>query len=278
MAIALLSVIILITFKLLNNFTLFITLIINIISLWLMIFYIQSIGWNIYSFSLLFIFINNILLSLIRFIIRNLSLNSFIEENLINFWLIYTKIIFTYPIYILRKVLSITGKLLDIINNRINNVIHDLSVIKPLNLLNKEFNVKSKYTLFTFENNYLLDHKNLFATLFAGLMVQSEFKKIGKKFMIVSIFNEDKTFFIHKNIIIDENTTIFHYLEKIKYSIQTFYDSGYSLSTFPVLQIKLWNYESKLTLKGEKVQQVNTFHQFRRDFHNTCIRLKTDTI
>jgi hypothetical protein len=108
-----------------------------------------------------------------------------------------------------------------------------------LNLLNKEFNVKSKYTLFTFENNYLLDHKNLFATLFAGLMVQSEFKKIGKKFMIVSIFNEDKTFFIHKNIIIDENTTIFHYLEKIKYSIQTFYDSGYSLSTFPVLQIKL---------------------------------------
>jgi hypothetical protein len=57
--------------------------------------------------------------------------------------------------------------------------------------------------------------------------------------MIVSIFSEDKTFFIHKNIIIDENTTIFNYLDKIKHSIQTFYDSGYPLTTFKILQIKL---------------------------------------
>jgi hypothetical protein len=128
---------------------------------------------------------------------------------------------------------------LDIINNRINNVIHDLSVIKPLNLLKKEYDEKSKCTVFTFSNDYLLDHKNLFAALFAGLILQSEFQKIGKKIMIVSIFNEDKTFFIHNNIIIDENTTIFNYLDKIKNSIQTFYDSGYPLSSFQMLQIKL---------------------------------------
>jgi hypothetical protein len=151
----------------------------------------------------------------------------------------YTKITFTYPIFILRKFLSISGKLLDIIHNRINNVIHDLSVVKPLNLLNKEYDENSKFTLFTFENNFLLDHKNLFAALFAGLILQLEFKKIGKKIMIVSILNEDKTFFIHKNIIIDENTTIYDYLEKIKHSIQTFYDSGYPVSMFPILQIKL---------------------------------------
>jgi len=57
--------------------------------------------------------------------------------------------------------------------------------------------------------------------------------------MIVSIFNEDKTFFIHKNIIIDENTTIFNYLDKIKHSIQTFYESEYPLTAFQILQIKL---------------------------------------
>jgi hypothetical protein len=106
-------------------------------------------------------------------------------------------------------------------------------------LLNKEYDEKSKCTVLTFENNFLLDHKNLFTALFAGLILQSEFKKIGKKIMIVSIFSEDKTFFIHKNIIIDENTTIFNYLDKIKHSIQTFYEAGYPLTAFQILQIKL---------------------------------------
>jgi hypothetical protein len=57
--------------------------------------------------------------------------------------------------------------------------------------------------------------------------------------MIVSIANEDKTFNIHKNIIIDENTTIENYLDKIKNSIQAFYQSGYPLSTFLILEVKL---------------------------------------
>jgi len=108
-----------------------------------------------------------------------------------------------------------------------------------LKLLNKEYDEKSKCTVLTFENNFLLDHKNLFVALFAGLILQSEFKKIGKKIMIVSIFSENKTFFIHRNIIIDENTTIFIYLNKIKHNIQTFYDSGYPLTAFQILQIKL---------------------------------------
>ncbi len=280
-AIALPSVIILITFKSLNKIILFITLIINIISCMYMIFYIQSIGWNIYTFSLLFMFVNNILLSSIRFIIKNISLNSLIGDKLINIWLIYTKIIYTYPVYILRKIFSISGKVLDIINNRINNVIHDLSIIKPLKLLNKEYDEESKCTILTFENNYLLDHKNLFAALFAALILQSEFKKNGKKIMIVSIFNEDKTFFIHKNIIIDENTTIFNYLDKIKHSIQTFYESGYPLTAFQILQIKLWNYETKIILNGKKKTQTNSIHQFRRNFHNNSVKFtqnQTDLI
>ena len=83
-AIALLSVIILITIKSLNKKILFTTLIINIISFKYMIFDIQSIGLNIYNFSLLFIFTNNILLSSIRFSIKNLSLNTSIGNKLIS--------------------------------------------------------------------------------------------------------------------------------------------------------------------------------------------------
>jgi hypothetical protein len=57
--------------------------------------------------------------------------------------------------------------------------------------------------------------------------------------MIVSITKDDKTFYIHKNIIIDENTTINIYLDKIKNSIQAFYESGYPITTFNILQVKL---------------------------------------
>jgi hypothetical protein len=57
--------------------------------------------------------------------------------------------------------------------------------------------------------------------------------------MIVSISKEDQTFHIHKNIIIDENTTINIYLDKIQNSIQAFYDSGYPITTFNILEVKL---------------------------------------
>lgn len=114
----------------------------------------------------------------------------------------------------------------------------------------------------------MLDHKNLFASLFAGLILQEEFLKPGKKIMIVSISNEDKTFYIHKNIIIDENTTINNYLDKIKNNIQAFYESGYPISTFNILHVKLWNYE----IKGrQNLSTKSSIHTFRRSFHTSCI-------
>jgi len=248
-AIALLSVIILITFKHLNKLILFTTFSVNIISLYLMIFYIQSIGWNISTISLFFIYLNNIFLCLIRFIIINLPLKNKMKEFLVKIFSDYIKFCYIYPNYILRKGLSIGYSILNIFNNRVNNLLYDLLIIEPLNLISKEYDSKNKNTLFTFENNRLLDHKNLFAALFAALSSQEEFSKSGKKIMIVSISTENKTFYIHKYIIIDENTTIYDYLEKIKNNIQTFYESGYPISTFNILQIKLWNYEiMKLTL------------------------------
>lgn len=91
-AIALFSVIILITSKTLNSLILLTTLSINVISLFLMIFHIQSIGSNIYTFSLIFIFINNIFLSLFRFIISNLAFKNRIKDFLVKFLSNYIKI------------------------------------------------------------------------------------------------------------------------------------------------------------------------------------------
>lgn len=87
--------------------------------------------------------------------------------------------------------------------------------------------------------------------------------------MIVSISKEDKTFNIHKNIIIDENTTIYEYLEKIKNSIQAFYESGYPITTFNILQVKLWDYDPQAKIKGKKTN--NTIYQSRRSFHTNSL-------
>nr|YP_009715293.1 hypothetical protein [Russula subnigricans]QGK88099.1 hypothetical protein [Russula subnigricans] len=274
-AIALPSVIVLITSKLLNNLALLTILSINIISLVLMVFNIQSIGWNIYTFSLIFILINNIFLSLLRFSIENLFFNNTIKEILIKFLSIYIKILYIYPNYILRRVFTIGNEILNIFNNRVNNVLYNLLVVEPLKLLNKQYDEKNKNTIFTFENNQLLDHKNLFASLFTALTLEAEFLKIGKKIMIVSISTEDRTFYIHKNIIVDENTSVYNYLEKIKNNIQTFYESGYPISTFNILQVKLWDYDYK---GRKKISTNNSIYKFKRSFHTSCLNNKNTNI
>jgi hypothetical protein len=91
--------------------------------------------------------------------------------------------------------------------------------------------------------------------------------------MIVSISKEDKTFFIHKNIIIDENTTINNYLEKIKNSIQVFYESGYPISSFNILQVKFWDFESSISVKGTETKK-NSIHKFRISFNTSCLLTK----
>jgi hypothetical protein len=41
-------------------------------------------------------------------------------------------------------------------------------------------------------------------------------------------------------------------LEKIKNSIQAFYESGYPITTFNILQVKLWDYDPQAKIKGKK--------------------------
>jgi len=152
---------------------------------------------------------------------------------------LYLKLFFSYPNFFFRNLGAYIIKILDILNNGVNSIMSNLLNIEPLKLIDKQFDSISKFTLLTYENNKLLDHRYLFAALYSGLLLEEEVKKEGKKVMIVSIANEDKTFYIHKNIIIDENTTINDYLEKINKSIQSFYEAGYPLTAFNILQVKI---------------------------------------
>jgi hypothetical protein len=203
--------------------------------------YIQPIGLGLkyYIYFIYFILLNNIFLSLTKIIFINLSVQNKIKEligKILNF---YIKIFFIYPNYLLRKLNVLFKEILDISNNRINLSINELIVVEPLKLIEKRFDDESKNFSFIYGNNKLLDHIHLFKALFVALELEPEFKKIGKKIMIVSIAKEDQTFFIHKNIVIDENTTINEYLDKIKNNIQNFYESGYPLTTFNILEVKL---------------------------------------
>ena len=235
-----------------------------------------SVNWMkylLFQFNFFFfLFLNNIFLSLIIFILGNLSSQNKFKEFLIKILSFYIKIFYIHSNYIIRKGLSIGGDMLNIFNNRVNNLLYDYLVIDPLKFITKEYDSKSKNTLFTFENNRLLDHKNLFVALFISLTLQEEFSKQGKKIMIVSISKEDKTFYIHKNIIIDENTTVYNYLDKIHNNIQIFYESGYPIWSFNILQIKLWDYEFN-SIKN-KISTKNSNHKSRRSFHSSCVNNK----
>jgi hypothetical protein len=68
---AILLVIILITIYSTNRIFLFITLTLNIISLYLMIFHIQLIGWNILSSCIFLIIVNN-LFAFLKIILTNI--------------------------------------------------------------------------------------------------------------------------------------------------------------------------------------------------------------
>jgi len=210
-----------------------------------------------------FITINNLILTLARFLYNNLSIENKIKKFIGTVLANYLKILYIYPNYLIRKIISLLSEILNLLNNRISNLHYDLQPMEPLNLISKSKDENNKQILLTFENNKLLDHKNLFAALFKGLTLQDEFKKIGKKIMIVSVNKEDKTFYIHKNIIIDENTTLNNYLDKIKNSIQAFYESGYPITDFNILQIKLWEYNSQAVTKGKRAPSNNTIYKLR---------------
>jgi hypothetical protein len=269
MTIVIPSFFVLFNYKTLNNKILLIIIISNVGSL-LMIYYIQIIGYNIWFNFYILIITNNLILSYTRFILKYIPKN--IQIYVRAFLKTYIKFVYIYPNLILRKFTSIISKNLNLLNNRVNNMLYEIAMVEPLNLISKDKNGVNKYTLLTYENNELLDHKNVFIALFKGFMLEPEYQHIGKKILIVSLVKKDQTYFVHKNIIVDENTTVDMYIDKIKFNIQSFYESGYPISEFPILQIKIWDYPA--SSNGKKMSTSTSIHQLGRGFHTSSINNK----
>jgi hypothetical protein len=272
-ATALPSMLFLVTSRNINNPMLLGTLIANIGS-FAMIFYIQPIGWNICYYCWNFILFNNLFLIIARILYLNLANTNKFKEFIGRFLGLHLKIYYIFPIYLMRLFSTFITINLNILNNRITNLLFDLIVVEPLKLIEKHYDEESRHNLLTFENNKLLDHRNLFIALFAALCLEEEFTKEGKKIMIVSISKDDKTFYIHKNIIIiDENTTMQEYLNKIEHNIHAFYESGYPITAFNILEVKLWDYKPNVKSGGKKAIKNNTIHKSGRSFHSSCLNL-----
>jgi hypothetical protein len=237
--------------------------------------YIQSIGSGFIIYFLYIILINNIFFSIVKLIFINSSVDGKVRKFFGKILSNYMKIFFIYPNYILRLLFTWSKKFLDLLNNSFNSINSEHQDVKPLKLIAKEFDDISKHTLFVYENDKLLDHLYLLAALFAGLREEDEFKKIGQKVLLVSILSDDKTYMLHRNIIIDENTTIDRYLELIDKYIQAFYDSGYPLTTFNTIEVKMWDRKPQNSIKGKgkKDNSSNTIHISRRSFYTSCINM-----
>jgi hypothetical protein len=108
-------------------------------------------------------------------------------------------------------------------------------------------------------------------------MTTDLYKQVGKKIVITSIFSDEKEYFIHKNIVINNETSINQYLEKIQSSIKKLYESGYEFSTFPIIRIKLFILDNNRK-NGIENTSVSPFHIQRRSFHNSSINLKTNIL
>jgi hypothetical protein len=100
-----------------------------------MIYYIQTIGLDINIYSLYLILLNNIFLSIARFIYNNLFVENKIKIPIGKLLANYIKIVYIYPNYLIRKVISFWNETLDILNNRVSNILYDLVVIVPLKLI-----------------------------------------------------------------------------------------------------------------------------------------------
>lgn len=109
----------------------------------------------------------------------------------------------------------------------------------------------------------------LMRALWKGFIDTELYKKEGFKSVITTIFSEEKEYFIHKNIIINNETSIDQYLSKIESSIKKLYDSGYEFSTFPIIRIKLFILENKKI--GIKKSNISPIYIQRRSFYNSSL-------
>ncbi len=110
-----------------------------------------------------------------------------------------------------------------------------------LTLTSVNYNKNLRCYEFNFQNNNLLDRKNLLIAIFNSLQNISEYKSLDKKYIVTTIHKDHSEFFLHRITMISNETTISEFIDSIKYNITEFYESGYVLDTHINITVKMWN-------------------------------------
>jgi hypothetical protein len=245
-----------------------IILFINLLTLYFNISYNE---WNINFYITDFFLILNIIFILFR-IIYFYTKNKYIKKSIRYVHSFILKYIFIYPITLFSKISFYINRVFNYIKINLNKgfIWYDNNdEIKALNLINITYDENLKFYNLDFENSQLYTKDMLMRALWKGFIDTELYKKEGLKSVITTIFSEEKEYFIHKNIIINNETSIDQYLSKIESSIKKLYDSGYEFSTFPIIRIKLFILENKKI--GIKKSNLSPIYIQRRSFYNSSL-------
>lgn len=229
------------------------------------------IEWNINFYIIGFFLILNIIFIIFRIIYFYIE-NKFIKGSIRYIHSIMLKYIFLYPITVFSKISFYINRIFNYIKINLNKgfIWYDNNdEINPLKLINITYDKNLKFYNIDFENSQLYTKDMLMRALWKGFLNTELYKKEGLKSVITTIFSEEKEYFIHKNIIINHETSIDQYLSKIESSIKKLYDSGYEFSTFPIVRIKLFILENNKP--GIKKANISSIHIQRRSFHNNSL-------
>ena len=131
-----------------------------------------------------------------------------------------------------------------------------------MNVIEVKYNTHFKYYEILLENNGELIGVDLFSSIWKTLIDLSEWNNFETKIIIMEIYNTEtnESYYIHKNIVIDKNTTFQMYYDSIK-NIVANYTSRYQSVEFDQVKIKIWPMilsNSKYILNEKPV--VRKFH------------------
>jgi len=117
-----------------------------------------------------------------------------------------------------------------------------LSSDSGIEIIRTTYNDKGRFILFHLSNSHLESHKSVLRGIFTTLMRNDQFKKFGNnKVIIVSAIINNEEFSFHHNVLINNLTTFSDYYEKVRDTIKTNYEKGYSTDIIPQFKVRVWN-------------------------------------
>jgi DNA polymerase type B, organellar and viral len=178
---------------------------------------------------------------------------------------------------------------MDTMSNTTNYLKHKLfgSGESDVTLINTSYDKKGRYFTFTLTNNYLLDNKQILRAMFDFMMSNPKFTEFGNNKIIIvkAIINQNLSYSLHHNILLNNKTTFNEYYGKVKDHINNHYSNlAYQTDTIPQFEILVWNVDdlrnkhiqiTKSTLSPYKLKEINKNYGLLKSKQSLISRLNT---